>query len=619
MKCACESCKRNCCGHNFVGLANSFKSHDKDLFNQILLTEEEEYRIKKKYGDKFIEYIDGLPYMSLNKDRSCKAFCNNKCLIYDERPDVCKLYPYYFDPFGGVFIDKNCPNFEDDGSFDKEKIFELLSNRIKLFSKLEGKKHKVIRQRRKLELLQTKEDVKNLVDKMDYLSIKDNQLYIKGKGLMQMINKYGHPLSVGFVDLIGEKIERMKKLFENKIRQYNFDGEYYYAYATKANYFAEVVSTAKKDVDYLEMSSARDVELIIQLCKLHKMKKGDKIICNGFKSKEYVDNVVKLDKFGLNIVFVLNNEKEYDLIKNLQLKNVELGIRYDCQEESRLMRNNYDNFDLDDNRFGCNEKTISKLTKKIEGDGIFKLSLFHFHLGGQIKDAKKFELAFENICNVFAKLKKHNKALKFLDFGGGFPQELPFNEGLIEDIVSAIVRVSANICKKNRIKFNLIGEHGRFTTAEHGLYLFKIENQIENNGKKWFLVEAALMNYIPDLWALQENFVVLPVNYWDKEFAPVYLGGLTCDEDDRFFVDNKNMSIMLPDIKNGEQLFVAVLGIGSYQEMLSGDSSFSHCMISKGNELVIKKDKEFFIKSKPKKRQTLKRLSYTRRYLRNFK
>jgi len=35
----CDNCPNNCCGNNFVGLANAFKHSNGNLFNQILLSE----------------------------------------------------------------------------------------------------------------------------------------------------------------------------------------------------------------------------------------------------------------------------------------------------------------------------------------------------------------------------------------------------------------------------------------------------------------------------------------------------------------------------------------------------------------------------------------------------
>lgn len=130
----CEHCPNNCCGNKFIGLANALKNNNKNEFYSIQLSPEEVQRIKEKYNNlDLIDHNLNGDYLKLNKDHSCKAFVNGKCQIYDVRPDVCKLYPFYFDPFCGICIDKNCPYFDKVDENDKKEIYELLKKRIKFF------------------------------------------------------------------------------------------------------------------------------------------------------------------------------------------------------------------------------------------------------------------------------------------------------------------------------------------------------------------------------------------------------------------------------------------------------------------------------------------------------
>ena len=137
----CKNCTKNCCGNKFIGLKDAFKHTNPDIFCEILLSNEEVKRIKEFGAEKYIEKkADGRYCIALNDDISCKAFKGGKCEIYPVRPDVCKLYPFYFDPFAGVLVDKNCQCYsqEDFDSLDEEgkkQIFDLLKARIKYFEK----------------------------------------------------------------------------------------------------------------------------------------------------------------------------------------------------------------------------------------------------------------------------------------------------------------------------------------------------------------------------------------------------------------------------------------------------------------------------------------------------
>ena len=131
-KCLKEKCPNHCCSNRFKGMSAALKNTDDRLFLEIQLNNNEVKRIIENGKNDLIVNIDGKSYLKLNSDNSCSAFLNGKCSIYEIRPDVCKLYPYYFDPFYGICIDKNCPG-EFDLNISKREFYELLNNRIDLF------------------------------------------------------------------------------------------------------------------------------------------------------------------------------------------------------------------------------------------------------------------------------------------------------------------------------------------------------------------------------------------------------------------------------------------------------------------------------------------------------
>lgn len=137
----CAKCKNNCCSNKFIGLKEAFKHTAPDVFVQILLSNKEAERIRKAGGEKYLEQKNGVYCMSLNPDYSCKAYKNGICDIYEARPDVCKLYPFFFDPFAGLVLDKNCDKYtlEDLNQYsieDKQKILDIIHERLKFFEEL---------------------------------------------------------------------------------------------------------------------------------------------------------------------------------------------------------------------------------------------------------------------------------------------------------------------------------------------------------------------------------------------------------------------------------------------------------------------------------------------------
>lgn len=247
----------------------------------------------------------------------------------------------------------------------------------------------------------------------EYLSVKDNVLYYKNINLYQLAQKYDSPLEVAYLDMISEKIIKLKDLFKRSIEKYNYKGEYNYAYATKANYYCEVVATACKNVKFIETSSSYDINIIIKLAELNIIDSTYTIICNGFKNEKYIDNIVKLLKMGIKVIPIIENYKEVEYLINTNEK-MEVGIRYNSDFDSRLIKNNFKDEDEFDNRFGFEENEIYKVAKKIKKSNNLTLKVFHFHFGGIISDISNYIKGYSNIFRIYCLLKNNIKNCNIL-------------------------------------------------------------------------------------------------------------------------------------------------------------------------------------------------------------
>lgn len=132
-KCLGAKCPNHCCSEKFAGLS-AVLEQDALSSGMPLLDNDEYERIYNFSGDKYIEKINGKPYLKVYPDNRCAAFKDGKCVIYEVRPDACKLYPFYFDYSCGLCKDKNCP-----GNFTLDDVtgehYELFKKRLELFAK----------------------------------------------------------------------------------------------------------------------------------------------------------------------------------------------------------------------------------------------------------------------------------------------------------------------------------------------------------------------------------------------------------------------------------------------------------------------------------------------------
>ena len=89
--------------------------------------------------------------------------------------------------------------------------------------------------------------------------IKNGDLYYNGYNLKELALKYGTPLKITFLDVIGEHINSLKNAFNKGINEVGYKGKFIYLNANKANYGALEVKEALLNGDGLETSSYYDL------------------------------------------------------------------------------------------------------------------------------------------------------------------------------------------------------------------------------------------------------------------------------------------------------------------------------------------------------------------------
>ena len=265
------------------------------------------------------------------------------------------------------------------------------------------------------------------------------------------------------------------------------------------------------------------------------------------------------------------------------------------------------------------------MAEKISKTQHLTLKVFHFHFGGTINNINHYIKGYSNILDVYCQLKKEYNSLEYFDFGGGFPVSYSLDDNFDYDLlVDKMIDSTLKVCSKNKTECpNLIGEHGRFTVADSGFLIYKVDFTKKDRLNNWYIINGSLMTMTPDLWALSQNFTILPINLYENKFLPICLGGETCDPDDRYFIDDKNTKVLMPKLEENQTLYIAIFGTGAYQEILSGIGGLHHCLIPEGNELIIYKRNDKFVYLEAEKVTNSKKvydiLDYDdKKYMKNF-
>lgn len=143
----------------------------------------------------------------------------------------------------------------------------------------------------------------------------DNQLLFHDIDLMALVSEHGTPLKFTYLPRITHNIQRSKHWFQQAMKKIGYQGKYHYCYCTKSSHFSFVLEEVLKNQVYIETSSAFDINIIENLIRKKKVNEKTSILCNGFKSIQYLDNIARLiDNRQCNVIVILDNYEGINLL-----------------------------------------------------------------------------------------------------------------------------------------------------------------------------------------------------------------------------------------------------------------------------------------------------------------
>ncbi len=422
----------------------------------------------------------------------------------------------------------------------------------------------------------------------DEFDVKNGKLLFNDIPLMELVEKFGTPLKFFYLPNISRNIQRARKWFNKAINENQYKGAYKYCYCTKSSHFSFVLKKALENNINLETSYATDLDIIQKLYEEGHFSKENEIICNGFKTDQYLVKIGELHREGFQIIPVIDNPYELSKLTDHIDGKMDIGIRIASEEEPK--------FEFYTSRLGIGYKDIVPLYKsRIQKDERLNLRMLHFFINTGIRDNAYYWNEFFKCLKLYVELKKISPGLNAFNIGGGMPikNSLAFNYDY-SYMIDEIVFQTKKFCEQEGVEEpDIYTEFGSFTVGESGGAIFKILNQKQQNDReKWNMIDSSFMTNLPDSWALSKRFIMLPLNKWEEPYERVFLGGLTCDSDDYYNSEQNINAIYLPQYRASKPLYIGFFNTGAYQESLGGYMGLQHCLIPNPKILLIDKDKD---------------------------
>jgi arginine decarboxylase len=420
----------------------------------------------------------------------------------------------------------------------------------------------------------------------EFLLEKDH-LRFHNVDLNELVETYGTPLKFTYLPQISNNINRAKSWFQKAIKNHNYKGSYNYSYCTKSSHFKHVLNEALKNDIHIETSSAFDINIVENLKAEGKISNKTYVLCNGFKRAQYITNIAQLiDNGHENCIPIIDNYEEIDLLSKEINGKFNVGIRIASEEEPK--------FEFYTSRLGIGYKNIVPFYKnQIQNNEQAELKMLHFFINTGIRDNAYYWNELNKCLKVYTSLKKICPSLSSLNIGGGFPikNSLAFDFDY-EYIVDEIVNQIKLACEEEGVDVpDIFTEFGSFTVGESGGAIYEVLYQKQQNDReKWNMINSSFITTLPDTWAVNKRFIMLPINRWNDTYERVLLGGLTCDSDDYYNSEQHMNAIYLPKYNKEKPLYIGFFNIGAYQESIGGYGGLQHCLIPAPKHILIDKD-----------------------------
>jgi len=422
-------------------------------------------------------------------------------------------------------------------------------------------------------------------------TVQDNELRFHDIPLMDIIQKHGTPLRLTYLPKISSQIQRAKKWFADGIQKTDYQGTYTYCYCTKSSHFSFVLEEALKNDIQIETSSGFDINIVRALYNKGKINKQTYIIANGFKRERYKRHLTELINEGfVNCMPILDNLEEIEYYHANVREKCNLGMRLASDEEPR--------FQFYTSRLGVRyADAIPLYEQKIKEDPRFELTMLHYFINTGIKDTSYYWSELSRFVHKYCELRKVCPTLTTIDIGGGLPIQTSIQpEYDYAYMIEEILRTIKRICAEEGVpEPNIFTEFGIFTVGESGVTLYSIlDEKLQNDKELWYMIDGSFITNLPDTWALNQRFIMLAVNKWNKSYKKIQLGGLTCDSQDYYNAEKHIYQVFLPERKTGdaEKLYVGFFHTGAYQESLSGYGGIKHCLIPAPKHVILDRDQD---------------------------
>lgn len=301
--------------------------------------------------------------------------------------------------------------------------------------------------------------------------------------------KLKFPILLRFPQIVASQVRQLHNSFKNASQEFGYKGAHMAVYPMKVNSRREVIEAFLQEgrrYDFgLEAGSKAELYAALSL----EQTPDSLLICNGFKDEAFINLALLGSSLGKRVIVVI--EKLNELMTFLRLsENVTprpmLGARLKLYSRGS---GRWEKSGGETAKFGLTATEMLEVIRRLrEVNRLDELKLLHCHLGSQMTDIKRVKNAVKEAARVYAKVRKLDVEIEYLDLGGGMAVDYDGSKTSYEasanytmqEFANDVIYTVASICEDENVPEPiLISESGRILTAHHAMIVTNVQDEIE--------------------------------------------------------------------------------------------------------------------------------------------
>jgi len=287
------------------------------------------------------------------------------------------------------------------------------------------------------------------------------------------------PVLVRFTDVLRDRVGQLRDAFAEAMRSDGYTGRYTAVYPIKVNQQRRVVAEILRDGNGgvgLEAGSKPELMAVLAVAP-----EGGRVICNGYKDREYVRLALRARQLGLDCRIVVEKLSELTVI----LEEADrLGVAPRIGMRVRLSsigEGKWQNTGGEKSKFGLSaSQALSVVDRLRDADRLDALGLLHFHLGSQIPNIGDIQRGMREAARYYAELHRLGVPLECVDVGGGLGVDYEGTRSRSfcsinytpTEYAQNIVHTLWEVCAENGLPHpDIVTESGRAMTAHHAVLI----------------------------------------------------------------------------------------------------------------------------------------------------